>query len=307
MSAALLQELATRASILWLALALTIAIGWPFGYALKLDRISRAIHILTRSLGRRLNKSKRDAATLAWRGVIVTAMVVCPAFLAGLLLDHSLSDHTRFIVPLLLFTASTRRPGMLALWRAAKNDALTLQMAQPNYLFTDTHALLRFIMLDHATRFAINIVGVIFWYLIGGAATAFAYLALALCAAHFTPELKQNLAFGGATDRLFALAHAIPRFIATALLLFASFFAPGAKPARAVLHFMNFPRFLADLLDIALGGPMPAAHGGANMPWVGSGTPRPEAKHLARWLITWAVALLLLLAVLLPCLIQLSH
>lgn len=303
---ALLQELATRASILWLALAVTIAIGWLVGHALKLDRISRSIHMLVRALGRRLNKDKRDAATLAWRGVIVTGMIVLPAFILGAVLDHALADNTRFLLPLLLFAASQRRPGMLALWRAARSGTLTLQMAQPNYLFTDTHALLRYAILDHASRFAINIVGIIFWYLVGGAATAFAYLALGLCAAHFTPELKKNLAFGGATDRLFAILDFAPRFIATALLLFAGFFAPGAKPARAVLHFMDFPRFVADLLDIALGGPMPAAYGGANVKWVGTGTPKPEATQLARWLITWAVALLLLMAVVLPGFIQLS-
>lgn len=303
---ALFAFIGGHASLVWLALALTIALGWPFGYALKLDRISRAVHLLTRSLGRRLNKAKRDAATLAWRGVIVTCMVVTPAFVVGALLDAHLPHSWLWLPPFLLFTASARRPGMLALWRAAKADTLTLQMAQPNYLFTDTHALLRFIILDHATRFAVNIVGVIFWYIVGGAATAFAYLALGLCAAHFTPELKKNVAFGGATDRLFALADFIPRLLATALLLVGGLFAPGAKPARAVLHFANFPRFVADLLDIALGGPMPAAHGGANMPWVGSGTPKPGATHLGRWLIIWAVALLMLLAVILPGLIQLS-
>lgn len=302
----LLALISDRASVLWLALALTIAIGWPFGYVLKLDRIRRAVHTLTRALGRRLNKAKRDTATLAWRGVIVTAMIVLPAFVIGAMLDHALSGGWLFISPLLLFVGSQRQPGMFALWRAAKSDRLTLQMAQPNYLFADTHALLRFAILDHATRFAINIVGVIVWYMVGGSATAFSYLALGLCAAHFTPELKQNLAFGGATDRLFAIADFIPRLIATALLLFASFFAPGAKPARALRHFMDLPRFIADLLDIALGGPMPAAHGGAQMPWVGQGTPKPEATHLARWLVTWAVALLLLMAALLPSLIQLS-
>lgn len=303
----LLTLLAERASSLWLALALTIMLGWPFGYVLKLDRIRRAVHLLTRALGRRLNKAKRDAATLAWRGVIVTAMIVLPAFVLGALLDRHLPPSWRFIVPLLLFIGSQRQPGMIALWRAAKAGTLTLQMAQPNYLFTDTHALLRFAILDHAMRFAVNIVGVLVWYVVGGAAAAFAYLALGLCAAHFTPELKANRAFGGATDRLFAIADFIPRVLATGLLLFAGFFAPGAKPARALLHFFTFPRFIADLLDIALGGPMPAAHGGANLAWVGTGTPKPTAQHLGRWLITWSVALLLLLAVALPSLIQLSH
>ncbi len=301
----LLTIIAAHASILWIALALTIAIGWPFGYVLKLDRIRRAVHTLTRALGRRLNKSKRDAATLAWRGVIVTAMIVFPALILGALIDHHLSHGWLFVAPLLLFIGSQRQPGMIALWRAAKTETLTLQMAQPNYLFVDTHALLRFAILDHAQRFAINIFGVIMWYLVGGSAAAFAYLALGLCAAHFTPDLQKNLAFGGATDRLFAMADFIPRMIATALLLFAGFFAPGAKPARALPHFMNFPRFIADLLDISLGGPMPAAHGGANIPWVGKGTPKPTAQHLARWLITWGVALLLLMTVALPSLIQL--
>lgn len=302
----MLDLLVERASILWVAFALTLAIGWPFGYLLKLDRIRRAVHSLTRALGRRLNKAKRDAATLAWRGVIVTAMIIFPALILGIIIDQYLGHGWLFLSPLLLFIGSQRQPCMIALWRAAKSETLTLQMAQPNYLFTDTHALLRFAILDHAQRFAINIVGVMFWYLIGGSGVAFAYLALGLCAAHFTPELQKNLAFGGATSRLFAYADFIPRMLATAMLLFAGCFVPGAKPARAIRHFADFPRFLADLLDIALGGPMPAAYGGANMAWVGSGTPKPAATHLGRWLITWAVALLLLMAVVLPGLIQLN-
>lgn len=296
-----------RAQIVWLALALTIFIGWPFGDALKLDRIARSIHKLARALGRRLNKQKRDAATLAWRGVIVTGFIVLPAMLLGHFVDLYLPSRLMFLSPLLLFIGSQRQPGMLTLWRAARADKLTLQMAKPHYIFPDTHALLRFMMLDHATRFATGIVGVIFWYLLAGSTGAFGYLALGLCAAHFSPELAKNLAFGGATDRLFAIVDAIPRTLATALLLFAGFFAPGAKPFAAARHALQWRLFLATLLGIALGGPMPMAHGGHQLAWVGSGTPKPDASHLSRWLLIWAVALLVIMAALLPGLIQLKQ
>lgn len=306
MLADLLYTLTDRAQILWLALALTIALGWPFGDALKLDRIARSMHKLARSLGRRLNKKKRDAATLAWRGVIVTGFMVLPAVLLGHLVDLHLPSRTMFVIPLLLFIGSQRQPGMITLWRAARSDKLTLQMAKPHYLFPDTHALLRFMILDHATRFATGIVGVIFWYLLAGSAGAFGYLMLGLCAAHFSPELAKNLAFGGATDRLFAMVDALPRALATLLLLFASFFAPGAKPFSAARHLFHWRLFLATLLGIALGGPMPMAHGGHQVEWVGSGTPKPDASHLSRWLLIWAVALLVLMAAALPGLIQLK-
>lgn len=306
MVADLLYSITDRASVLWLALALTIAFGWPFGWALKLDRPTRALHKFVRALGHRLNKAKRNAATLAWRGVIVTGFIVLPAMLLGRLIDLHLPSRFMFLAPLVLFIASQRQPGMIALWRAARSDKLTLQMAQPHYIFADTHALLRFVILDHATRFAIGIIGVIFWYLIAGSPGAFGYLALGLCAAHFSPELERNLAFGGATDRLFSFIDAGPRTIATALLLFAGFFAPGAKPLKAARHVFHWRLFLATLLGIALGGDMPAAHGKAKIEWVGSGTPKPDASHLSRWLLIWGVALLVVMAVLLPSLIQLK-
>ena len=306
MTADLLYGITDRASVLWLALALTLAFGWPLGWVLKLDRPTRALHTLVRLLGCRLNKAKRDAATLAWRGVIVTGFIVLPAMLLGHFVDQHLPSRFMFLSPLLLFIASQRQPGMIALWRAARAEKLTLQMAQPHYMFADTHALLRFAILDHATRYAIGIIGVIVWYLIAGSTGAYGYLALGLCAAHFSPELERNLAFGGATVRLFALADAAPRTIATALLLFAAFFAPSAKPLAAARHVFQWRLFLATLLGIALGGAMPAAHGKATIEWVGSGTPKPDASHLSRWLLIWAVALLVVMAALLPSIIQLK-
>lgn len=307
MLADLLYTLTDRAQTLWLALALTVALGWPFGDALKLDRIARGIHALVRSLGRRLNKAKRDVATLAWRGVIVTAFIVLPAMLLGHFVDLYLPSRAMFLAPLLLFVGSQRQPGMITLWRAARADKLTLQMAKPHYIFPDTHALLRFMILDHATRFATGIVGVLFWYLLAGSTGAFGYLALGLCAAHFSPELAKNLAFGGATDRLFAMVDAIPRALATLLLLFAGFFAPGAKPLAAARRALHWRLFLATLLGIALGGPMPMAHGKHQVDWVGSGTPKPDASHVSRWLLIWAVALLVITAALLPGIIQLKQ
>lgn len=302
----LLYNLTDRAQILWLALALTMAFGWPFGWALKLDRPTRALHQFVRALGRRLNKTKRDAATLAWRGIIVTGFIVLPAMVLGHVVDQHLPSRFMFLSPLVLFIASQRQPGIIALWRAARAEKLTLQTARPHYLFADTHALLRFALLDHATRFAIGIIGVMFWYALAGSAGAFGYLALGLCAAHFSPELEKNLAFGGATDRLFALFDAAPRTLTTALLLFAGFFAPGAKPRAAARHVFQWRLFLATLLGIALGGAMPAAHGRATIEWVGSGTPKPDATHLSRWLLIWAVAMLVVMAALLPSIIQLK-
>lgn len=306
MSEFLLTLIAERAWALWIALALTFVIGWPLGHVLPLDRTIGALHRLIKTMGRKLNKQKRDATTRAWRGVIATAFVFVPAVALGWYIDAHLTALA-FLSPMLIFIGTQRRPGIITLWRQAKADTLTLQLNEPNYLFADTHALLRYAMLDHATRFAIGIVGVMFWYVVFGSAGALGYLALATCAAHYATERDQDIAFGGATDGLFQLADAIPRTLTKILLAVASIFAPGARPRSAARHFTPWPLFLAELLGIALGGAMPMAYGSAQTEWVGSGTPKPDATHLTRWLLIWAVALLVLMAAALPTLIQLKY
>ena len=305
METALPALLAARAESLWLGLLVTLLLGWPLAYLLRLDRIGRGAGLLARWLLHKLNRARRDDATRAWRGVIATFLLVVPAALAGWCADRWLGWG--FLSPLLMFTASQQRPSILAIWRAGRAGELTLQMARPHYIFADTHALVRFLILDHGRRFQVQIVGVICWYMLGGSAAAFAYLALALCAAYFAPADAARVAFGTATDRLFHAANLLPQGLATALLAASGLFVPGARPFSALRRPRPFALFLAGLMDVALGGPMPGPLGGERMAWVGGGTPKPGLRQLTRWLLVWALALAWLMFALLPGVILLTH
>ena len=287
--------LAQHAMALLIALALAVPLGWAITSLLRtpllVDTISRA----AATLGRKLNRRTRDASTLAWRGVIVTALFTVPALALGTIIG------AHWLLLTVIFSFALDGGPMLRLWRQARAGKLPLSITRPNYLFPDHHALLRYRILTHSRYFAVGIVGVGFWALLLGGAGALGYLALALSASHYATEHQDNLAFGGVATRLFAGVDALPRALAALLLALAALFVPGAQPRASLRRLLaDWPRFLAALLGIALGGPVPLARRHYQLPWVGEGSAKLEAADLSRWLAVWAVALLLLGVMVLP-------
>lgn len=287
--------LAQHAMALFIALALAVPLGWAITSLLRtpllVDTISRA----AATLGRKLNRRTRDTSTLAWRGVIVTALFTVPALALGAIIG------AHWLLLTVIFSFALDGGPMLHLWRQARAGKLPLSITRPNYLFPDHHALLRYRILTHSRYFAVGIVGVGFWALLLGGAGALGYLALALSASHYATEHQDNLAFGGVATRLFAGVDALPRALAALLLALAALFVPGAQPRAALRRLLaDWPRFLAALLGVALGGPIPLARRHYQLPWVGEGSPKLEAADLSRWLAIWAIALLLLGVMVLP-------
>jgi cobalamin biosynthesis protein CobD/CbiB len=301
MAATLLSLLTARAMQLFIALALAMPLGWAATRLLRTELLVDTISRAALALGRKLNKRKRDAATLAWRGVIVTAAFVLPAMVLGAVIG------AHWLLLLVIFAFALDAGPMLQRWRQAKAGKLPLSITRPNYLFPDQHGLLRYQILTHSRYFAVGVVGVAFWSLLLGGAGALGYLALALTASHYATEHDDNLAFGGVATRLFAGVDAVPRALCALLLVLAALFVPGSSPRRGMQHALaSWPHFIASLLGIALGGPIPLARRHYQLPWVGTGTAKLEAPHLARWLAIWGVAWLMLLVLALPALISLS-
>lgn len=286
---------AQHALHLFLALALALPLGWAVTSLLRTPLLVDGISRAAAALGRRLNKAKRGASTLAWRGVIVTAIFTLPAIALGALVG------AHWLLLTVIFSFALDGGPMLRRWRQARAGKLGLSITRPNYLFPDHHALLRYAILTHSRYFAVGIVGVSFWTLLLGGAGALGYLALALAASHYATEHDDNLAFGGVATRLFAGADALPRLLAALLLALAGLFVPGSRPRAALPRLLaDWPRFLAALLHITLGGPIPLARRHYQLPWTGEGTAKLEAADLTRWLAVWAVALLMLLVLVLP-------
>lgn len=280
-----------RAFELCLALLVAVPFGWAITRLLGTHAVRHGLSQLATSLGRRLNKRQRDVATLVWRGVIVTALFFVPALVMGALLDRLLGPW-RWLVPMAIFSFAFEMGPMLKLWRQARNGALPLSISRPHYLFPDQHAVLRYRILTHSRQFATGVVGVAWWYLLLGNAGALAYLALALAASHYATEHEENRAFGGVAVQGFALADALPRGLAGLFLSLAALVIPGTAPRHALARLgQRWHAFLAALLRISLGGPIPLAQRHYLLDWAGDGTPMLDASHLTRWLLLWLVAL----------------
>lgn len=281
------------------AVLLGLAAGEPVAKFLRLPELLALFARATRRLGEKLNK--RDAATRAWRGLITVGMVALPALLLGFVLQR---NHLLQLIIIALGVGTALSPyHLLRQWQQAGTGALTLQ--SQGYLFADTHGLLRHSVLGQATGFAIAVTGFGFWYVIGGMPLGFVYLALALTAAHYTPELAAQRVFGTPAAMLFQWADALPRRLAAFLFATAGLFVPGCKPYAAAPIGLAAPtrwsEFLARLLHIALGGSTRTATGPRDRGWVGPGTARLDNTHLTRFMAlfftTNLLAILTLLAV----------
>lgn len=289
---------AARMEVATLALWAALLIGYFIGQFLPVFLLVEQAGKLAAYFGRKLNRHSRDVATRAWRGVVVLSFFLVPAMLVGLLLGRALPHWAEGLVVAMLFTSALRSHRIRALWQQARAKQLTLQAKGRKHLFKDTHGVLRFEILDHANHFAIGILGAWLWYLLGGLSLMFGYLALAFASTAYATEHEENRAFGGVARSLFAMLDAGPRLLAAGLLLVASLFVPGCKAMAAVKYWpqagVKWHAFLAALLNISLGGPMPLARRTHHSEWVGEGSAQLTSADLTRWVLLWMVSLLML-------------
>lgn len=221
----------------------------------------------------KLNRTDRAIATRLYRGIVATGMLVLPAMVLGVLLN----DITPLMLLLLLallgraFTSAS----LLGTWRRACASTQKLEVSDIGFLFPDSHAVLRYLVLTSAERFASGVVGVCFWYIVGGLPMVLGYVVLAEIAPIYAAPV-----FGWASSSLFRVVHAIPKAFSVLFLTLGAAFTPRAKPL-AVFRARSYLAVVARLLNVSLGGAMPER----NMPWVGSGTPKLVPEHLARWLL----------------------
>lgn len=271
-------------------LAALVAIGFFIGEFLARGPFTQALATLssiTRKLGHKLDREHRPIATRVYRGIVAVLMLVLPAIAIAAALSQPIA-WVKLLGMLLIITwvgYCMATLNSITLLRRAGCDGLPLELPSLNYLFADTHAVIRHLITTRLEAFAVGVVGGCFWYVAGGLVGMAMYLALA--GAH--RAFQHRAAFGWAARSLFQLANAIPTILARALLFLAALFTPHTRPLRG-LREPSVLAAAATTLDIALGGPTP--HG--DMPWAGQGTARLTPAHLKRAMQLIAVATVLL-------------
>lgn len=242
----------------------------------------------------KLNRADRSIATRLYRGMIATGMFVVPALICGLVLQQIAPLGLLLLVA--VFGRGFQSSHLLRVWRQAKAGSLPLELPGLSFLFADSHAVLRYLVLSSAERFATHVVGISFWYLIGGLPFAVFYLVLA--------EIRPVYAvpvFGWAASSLFRLFHFIPALLATLFLTFGAWFTPRTKPL-AVVPARSYLNAVSRLLHVSLGGTLPERE----LPWEGVGTPKLLPEHLARWLLLrLSASVLLVMALAAPKVVNL--
>ncbi len=282
----ILAGMLTRAETLVPLLVAALLVGEMLARISGVAWLMEASGRVAARLERKLNRPNRGVATRVYRGMVAVCMLLVPALVLGLLLarDNPISHLCTLLLLVALMGDGLSPIRQWRHWRRASQGALPLTLPGLDFLFADSHAVKRYLILTQAERFAINVVGVALWYMLGGMVLVLAYLALAQCARY-----GNGAAFGWAASALFRPLHWLTLLVTDTLLLFAGLFVPGAKP-WAARRARNFYGWVALLTDVSLGGTMP----GCELPWVGSGTPKATATHLARWGLLEVTALVLL-------------
>lgn len=294
----LLQGLTERATYLVPVLVAAFILGEPLAKLLRFPELRARIGTRIAQLNKKLNRQKRSSATRVYRGIVALVMLLVPALALGLVLMRP-EPWVQLIAALLLvalFGTLLRPYQLLRLRREAKAGRITLQSTEPPFLFPDTHALIRYSILTAAERVALLIGGSLY-FLIASVPGLLVYFMLAAAARFYAPVHTGNRAFGWAASALYALIDAPPRFLTALFCWIASLFTPRTAPFAPLRHFAtattHFHGWVAYLLGLSLGGPIPTEAGETTLPWLGTGTPRPDATHLSRTLQLMGLASLL--------------
>lgn len=292
----LLSAMGARAESLVPLLALALLVGEPLALVTGIRHLLRLTRRAAHFFARKLDREKRSIATRIYRGIVATVLLLIPAIALGVLLTlpiPALSIIANLAIIALLGQAfSSVR--LVSFWRKARVGGLALELPQRDFLFADSHAVIRYSILTSGEQLATGVIGASFWYIIGGLPLMLPYLLLSILADSYRRSI-----FGWSATALFRAVDAIPRLIALLLFTLAAFFTPRTHPL-AVRKARNFHGFLAYLLGISIGGTLP----GRELSWAGGGTPKPTATELGRFLLLRFVAsLLLILLIAVPSLL----
>jgi cobalamin biosynthesis protein CobD/CbiB len=298
---ALLPLFLFRAKLLALLTLIAFFGGETLAKFSRLNLLAKKFHALADTLGKKLNRPSRSVATRVYRGIAALVMLEIPALAIAAVLQQSRFTLLAALMIIALLGRGLPTRSLLTRLKQARSGSLMLE--QEDALFADTHGVLRHTISTSGERFAVRVVGAGFWFVIGGVIAMFAYLVLAMAAAHYSLLRSENIAFGWVAARLYRLADMIPRLLTSLVMLIGGLCVPRIHPFRALRSVMlrerNWTAMVAELVGISLGGKVMHEAGEIELPWQGGGTAQLTAAHLASWLALLAVASLLWLLLLL--------
>ena len=303
--------------ILFLALLLDAVVG-EFGPLFRvLPHPVAMIGGLTGWFDRRLNRARRGERVRAFRGMMVTLLMIALAIAAGwglrdlaralphgwvievlavtlLIAQRSLFDHVRAVARAL--DRDGLAGGRKAVARIVGRDPESL----------DKHGVSRAAVESLAESFSDGVVAPVFWYLLLGLPGLLVYKTINTMDSMIGYRTPQHAAFGWMAARTDDVLNYIPARIAAALIVLASVFVPRGRP-RAAFRVMardggkhrspnaGWPEAaMAGALGVALSGPR-SYHGQASdQPWIGAEfSARIGPAEIRRGLYLFVVACLL--------------
>lgn len=287
---AVLANLVGRAELLVPLLAAGFVLGELVARFTGIEWLVMSAGHLAAKLERKLNRPNRSIATRVYRGMIALVMLLVPTIVVGVLLtrDVPVANWAAMLLLVALFGHGFGVVKQWRYWRRAQHGQQALELPGLNFLFADSHAVLRYLILTGGERFAVYVVGASLAYILGGMVLMLVYLMTAELAHH-----HQGAVFGWAANALFRVLDFLPRVLTLSLLTVAGLFVPGARPLK-VRKARTYYSFLAYLTDSSLGGILPARE----LPWAGEGTPKALPMHLARWLLLEVAATVVFLLLL---------
>ena len=271
-----------------------VVLGFLFGdYVARFSGVEWLIAAnarLATRLERKLNRPNRSVATRIYRGMIALGLMLLPTAALAVLLaqDNPISQWLSLLLTVVLFGHGFSLFRQYRLWEQAQHHILALELPGRNFLFADSHAVLRYLIFAGSTRFAVYVLGASLWYVLGGLPAMLLYLTIGETARHHRGQV-----FGWAAGGLFKLLDLLPRFLTFTLFTLGGLFVPGARP-WAVRRARKFHGFFAYLIGVSIGGTLPERE----LPWAGEGTPKVIPTHLARWLLLEVSATVLLILIL---------
>lgn len=303
--------------ILFLALLLDAVVG-EFGPLFRV--LPHPVSLIGSLIGwfdRRLNRASRGERTRAFRGIVVTLLMIGLALAAGwalrdlarsiphgwalevvavtlLIAQRSLFDHVRAVARAL------DRDGL-----AGGRKAVAMIVGRdPETL--DKHGVSRAAVESLAESFADGVVAPVFWYLLFGLPGLLVYKTINTMDSMIGYRTPEHAAFGWMAARTDDVLNYIPARIAAALIVLASVFVPRGKPGASFRVMARdggkhrspnagWPEAaMAGALGVALSGPR-SYHGKATeQPWVGEEfSARIGSAEIRRGLYLFVVACLL--------------
>lgn len=303
--------------ILFLALALDAVFG-EFGPVFRiLPHPVAIIGSLTGWFDRRLNRERRSEAARFVRGLVISLLMVVLAAGAGWGLHHLANSVMHgWVIEVLAVSLLVAQRSLFdhvrAVARGLERDGLEggreavsrIVGRDPEQL--DRHGVARASIESLAESFCDGVVAPVFWYLLLGLPGLAAYKAVNTMDSMIGYRTARHAAFGRTAARLDDVMNFIPARLAAVLIVVASVFAPGGRPAASFRVMARdggkhrspnagWPEAaMAGALGVALAGPR-SYHGSVvDEPWVGGEFPaRIGPKDIRRALYVFVAACLL--------------